>query len=320
MWYCYTLTSYPLPCAVAHHGWDKAGRPIYWEKTGTIQNNFDEVFRHFTTDELVQYHVLSQECFRLRFEYATAQANTPITDSIVVFDMTNVNMTLNLQSISYIKRILAVDQMYYPETLHKLFIINCPWYFTALYGLFKPFIDQRTKDKFVLLRGDFLSTLLDHMDISQIPEDFGGESADVVWNLQNPESSGCSVAQIADYMNRTYSGQNAEKLLTEEEILALKSAQSVADDILRGIITMWNAPAEPALESGDLREGSFDGAGSENDSITTSDRRHVEELSRNGHAVVSSRASPHHQRHHAHVTLRPMRTRMVKAEVRCSLL
>lgn len=214
--------------------------------------------------------------------------------------MTNVNMTLNLQSISYIKRILAVDQMYYPETLHKLFIINCPWYFTALYGLFKPFIDQKTKDKFVLLRGDFLSTLLDYMDISQIPEDFGGESADVVWNLQNPESSGCSVAQIAEYVSKTYSGQKADDLLTDEEIRALKSAQSVADDILRGTKTMWNMAVESVLSS---------------DDVAGSGRGQVEALSSNGAAVVTSDVSPHHQRHHAHVTLHPMRTRMVKAEV-----
>ena len=112
---------------MAHHGFDKDGRPVYWEKTGTIQSNFSEVFKYFTTDELVQYHIQSQECFEFRYQYASERFNTEVTQSDVIFDMKNVQMVLNIQSIAYIKQILSVDQQYYPERLHKLFIINCPW-------------------------------------------------------------------------------------------------------------------------------------------------------------------------------------------------
>lgn len=292
---------------MAHSGWDKDGRPVYWEKTGTIQNNFDEVFEHFTTDELVQYHIMSQECFDLRFQFASARSSRLISNSVVVFDMTNVNMTLNLQSIAYIKRILAVDQLYYPERLHKLFIINCPWYFTALYGLFKPFIDPRTRDKFTLLRSDYLPSLLEQMDISQIPEDFGGENADVVWNLQNPDSSGCSIRQIEAHMREKYTEHTVAALLTENEVAALSAAIAAAEDIRAGNATMWNQPCRGG-ECGAVETVALS---SEVDSA----QPFVESVSADGQAVITSQVDPHHQRHHAHVPLRPMRTRMIKAEV-----
>lgn len=307
--------------SVAHHGWDKDGRPLYWEKTGTIQNNFDEVFEHFSTDELVQYHIMSQECFNLRFKFASAREGKMIGDSVVVFDMTNVNMTLNMQSIAYIKRILAVDQMYYPETLHKLFIINCPWYFTALYGLFKPFIDQRTKDKVCLLRSDYLPYLLEQMDISQIPEDFGGESADVVWNLQNPESSGCSMRQIEEYLRNKYSEENMSSLLSVEECSALKDAILVSENIRLGRATMWNLPKEQNIGTASIREGSYDRYDNSVglDFGTEYDDGNVRNTHRNSASIqseraLSSQALPHYQHHHAHIALKPMRARMIKAE------
>jgi hypothetical protein len=93
---------------------------------------------------------------------------------IVVFDMSHVQITLDMDSIWYIKQILQVDQNYYPERLYKLYIINSPWYFPALYGMFKPFIDQRTRDKINIFSSDFLLPMQEEIDLSEIPVDDGG--------------------------------------------------------------------------------------------------------------------------------------------------
>lgn len=299
---------------VAHFGFDKGGRPIYWEKTGTIQNNFGEVFKHFTTDELVQYHIASQECFTLRFKYASERANRVISDSVVVFDMKNVNMTLNMQSIAYMREILAIDQKYYPETLYKLFIVNCPWYFTALFSLFKPLIDARTKAKFNLLGSDYLAALLEHIDISQIPEYFGGEAEDVPWDLQNPDSSGCSLAQIEQFMRTTYTEETIPRLLTPEERDALSLVLQEASAIQTGTKTVWNLPRAIAIR----RDSGVHNESTEQDnpwSGLPARPHYSERLSADGLAVVTSGVDPNHQHHHAHVPLTPMKTRMVKAEV-----
>jgi quinol-cytochrome oxidoreductase complex cytochrome b subunit len=64
-------------------------------------------------------------------------------------------------------------QAFYPECLKTLFIINCPWYFTAIYSIFKPFIDKKTATKFQLLGTNFIDTLSKFIDRSEIPADLG---------------------------------------------------------------------------------------------------------------------------------------------------
>jgi hypothetical protein len=40
---------------------DRAGRPIYYEKTGLISNQMNEILQKFTPDELIIRHVRQQE-------------------------------------------------------------------------------------------------------------------------------------------------------------------------------------------------------------------------------------------------------------------
>ena len=44
-----------LPHAL--HGEDREGRPIYWEKTGTISANFNAIKSVWTVDDLIQMHI-----------------------------------------------------------------------------------------------------------------------------------------------------------------------------------------------------------------------------------------------------------------------
>ena len=153
----------------AHYGFDKEGRPIYWEKTGVISSNFVEMSKVFSVEELVFFHIQSQEMFELRYKFASERFNRSVHQSVVVFDLKNLNYTLDLGAIAYMKSMLGIDQNNYPERLSKLFIINTPWFFTIIFAMFKPFIDKKTQEKFVLLGADYMSTLEQFIDKSQIP-------------------------------------------------------------------------------------------------------------------------------------------------------
>ena len=184
---------------VAHQGFSKEGYPIYWEQTGRVQSYFPTVLQHFTVDELVQYHVLSNNIFSSRYKYASEKFGKDIQKCIVVNDMSHVSISLDMESIRYIRQILDIDQNYFPERLHKLIIINCPWYFPALYAIFKPFIDARTSEKFMILGKDFLPSVLEHIDADQIPVEYGG-TMQVSWDMNWDESTGASKEQLDDYI------------------------------------------------------------------------------------------------------------------------
>eukprot|EP00958_Prasinococcus_capsulatus_P014287 scaffold1504_cov417-Prasinococcus_capsulatus_cf.AAC.27 len=48
---------------------------------------------------------------------------------------------------SFIKRISAIDQDYFPEHLGKMLIVNAPTIFKAIWTLVKPLLDKRTQAK-----------------------------------------------------------------------------------------------------------------------------------------------------------------------------
>lgn len=216
--------------AVAHVGNDKEGRPIYWERTGYIQSRFHELMEHFTVDELVQYHIQSQECFRLRMKHNSKIFNKRISDTVVVFDMNHLTMFLSFSSIEYLKKMIFIDQNYYPETLHRLFVINAPWYFSTMYTMFKPLVDKRTRDKVKVIGSNYHAALQECIDLKDIPEEYGGTYSNVPWGGPYPSSTGISESQIEQYLVDRYAPEKVHRRLRKAEIDALARASELHEE------------------------------------------------------------------------------------------
>jgi hypothetical protein len=83
-----------------HHGWDKDGRPILWVKLGYIQSKFIEILKHFSVEDLTQYHLVIQEMFEMRYDYMYTQHQKTVTNAVVVFDMTGFDrVTLDMDAV-----------------------------------------------------------------------------------------------------------------------------------------------------------------------------------------------------------------------------
>ncbi|XP_037424633.1 phosphatidylinositol transfer protein 3-like [Triticum dicoccoides] len=71
---------------------------------------------------------------------------------------------------------LDIMQSYYPERLGRVFLIHVPYMFMAAWKMVYPFIDDKTKKKFVfVVDRDLDATLRDAIDDSQLPEEYGGK-------------------------------------------------------------------------------------------------------------------------------------------------
>ena len=75
---------------------------------------------------------------------------------------------------------LKSDETYYPETLKKVFIINAPMYFTAVWTVVKPWLDPVVLSKIEILGTNYLPSLLNMIDIEEIPVELGGKKV-VEW-------------------------------------------------------------------------------------------------------------------------------------------
>jgi len=82
---------------------------------------------------------------------------------------------LNSSAIELLKTCFSIDAAYYPEALHRVYLINCPSIITFAFRLVSGVVDKRTLDKLVFCSPEeTLDTLRLVIDDDKIPEHLGG--------------------------------------------------------------------------------------------------------------------------------------------------
>lgn len=189
-------------------GFCKNGCPIFWEKTGIIAGNIPKLKNKFSMDQMMEQHIRIQAIMEVRRDYISRKLNKPIEQVMIVCDYTDLSFSPDLFGIDYCKQLFTIDEKYYPERLYKTYLINAPWYFTALYRLVSPWIDAKTASKIVVLGSDYLDTIREDIEDSDIPVELGGSKENFKWSWPFPEESGAAPGQIREYLMRQ---QDAEK-------------------------------------------------------------------------------------------------------------
>lgn len=83
--------------------------------------------------------------------------------------------TLNRTAIQLVQFGSKTANDYYPETLHKCFIVNAPFIFPALWAVIKPFLDEKTARKVTIRGSDYKDLLLEEIDADLLPAFLGGK-------------------------------------------------------------------------------------------------------------------------------------------------
>jgi hypothetical protein len=190
---------YSRLCPLTHTGIDRDGCPIYWEQSGPISQVFSELAAEITLDEMVTRHIRNQEIALCRLHHLSKQFNRPIEKQVIVFNLESLSYSLDTRSLSVFRRIISCDQDFYPERLKHFFVINAPWYFTAIWSVVKPWIDPVTREKMQIIGSDYLPTLLKYIDIDQIPAELGGKYDGIRWSWPYPEDSYATPEHIDEY-------------------------------------------------------------------------------------------------------------------------
>jgi hypothetical protein len=105
---------------------------------------------------------------------------------------------MSKQVRNFIQKITKVDQDFYPEYLGKMFIVNAPTAFKAMWTVVRPWLDKATQKKIEVHSGNFTSKLLELVDSENLPAFLGGtcccpggcENADAgPWNESSYQNS-----------------------------------------------------------------------------------------------------------------------------------
>lgn len=100
----------------------------------------------------------------------------------------------------------------YPELLGKLFIINAPYIFTAMFCVIKAFLDENTINKVNILGSNYSEALLKEIDAENLPVEYGGSSSDGDGVNKGPWNDG----SVKGYPNTFWEGMGGKSVVNNK--------------------------------------------------------------------------------------------------------
>ncbi|GAB6020388.1 hypothetical protein CHUAL_003093 [Chamberlinius hualienensis] len=162
------------------HHYDKDGRPLYILKVG--QMDVKGHLRSIGEEGMLKLTMHICEEGLKRTEEQTLRVGRPISTWSCLLDLDGLNMRhLWRPGIKALLRIIEIVEANYPETMGRVFIVRAPRMFPILWTIVSTFIDEKTREKFILFgNNDINSTdsgLLNYIDEEFLPEFLGGKCA-----------------------------------------------------------------------------------------------------------------------------------------------
>lgn len=156
-----------------HHGYSKAGRPIYIEKTGAQKISL--LLKRVTTNKFLEYHIRFMERTQQLALARSKETGRRVKSSCVILDCKGLGFS-HRKLLDWFKVQATLDTSYYSEVLGQLFVINTPSIFSAVYKLAKRYIEPNTQKKIFIFsdRKAWQPVLYKYIDRSQLPLEYGG--------------------------------------------------------------------------------------------------------------------------------------------------
>ncbi|KAF7069513.1 hypothetical protein CFC21_075136 [Triticum aestivum] len=157
-----------------HQGFDRLGRPMSYLYGGChfpVRGDHEDLKRYVA-------YAFEKSCTRL----SAGQEKFAAVIDLKGWGYANCDMRGYLAG-------LDIMQSYYPERVGRVLLIHVPYIFMAAWKMVYPFIDDKTKKKFVFVADrDLDATLRDAIDESQLPEEYGGKLKFQAYNNFSPSS------------------------------------------------------------------------------------------------------------------------------------
>eukprot|EP00210_Caulerpa_lentillifera_P000964 g931.t2 len=181
------LSIYPQ----GYHKTDKEGHPVYIQHLGRVDMS---KIREITSEErMMKYHIQEYErCLDQIFPICSKLVGKQIDKSFAIMDVKGVGFYhLTREVRQMLANVTKIDQDNYPETLYHTCIINAPTAFRAIWAVIKPMLNARTQAKVEVCPRNYLPSLMEWIDVENIPEYLGGKSkgtlVDDLGPWKNPE-------------------------------------------------------------------------------------------------------------------------------------
>jgi len=111
---------------------------------------------------LIKYYIQSYEILLNRIFPSCSKARGERVDqTLTILDLKGSSMKMmSKQVYNFIQLASKVAQDNYPEILGKMFIINAPLLFNGVWTVIKPILDEKTRNKIVIVGSGYKDKLL----------------------------------------------------------------------------------------------------------------------------------------------------------------
>eukprot|EP00471_Norrisiella_sphaerica_P004243 CAMPEP_0184487404 /NCGR_PEP_ID=MMETSP0113_2-20130426/10021_1 /TAXON_ID=91329 /ORGANISM="Norrisiella sphaerica, Strain BC52" /LENGTH=399 /DNA_ID=CAMNT_0026869709 /DNA_START=74 /DNA_END=1270 /DNA_ORIENTATION=+ len=158
--------------ACKNHGFDKHGRPVYYERVGKI--HYPTLNEYLTLDDLMDIHVWQMEMNAKLCSESSNKLGKDVHQSVSIVDLSGLSMS-HRHGLAFIQRCAKIDEQYYPETMGKLYIVNAPRLFPFFWGICKKWVHPNTQAKIQVLSTGFEKVLRENIPAPFLASEYGGK-------------------------------------------------------------------------------------------------------------------------------------------------
>ena len=149
------------------------GRPIFLNLICDLQ--VDRMLSDVSDEDNERYMIKLFETFQTyRLPMSSKVKGKLIEQGMTIMNIRDVGLVFTNRILKYIKMTSKMTSNYFPETLGKMYVLNASTMFSVIWALVKPFIDEKTKAKIVVLGDDFLEKVLEDVEADNLPKFLGG--------------------------------------------------------------------------------------------------------------------------------------------------
>ncbi|CAH0477010.1 unnamed protein product [Peronospora belbahrii] len=194
------------------HKKDRQGHPITFEFLGGQRKAMhDFIGRGISEDEAIMHHVRLME-----FMWNVIDPRPfPEGTMLKVYDIKGISMAdLSSDVVNYTKKWGEVIATYNPERVYQVFLINPPSWFNLIWKLVSPLVNQKTRERIHVLRGqkDITKALLEFVAPENLPKEYGGEcQCEGGCFTHSPEEN--DIREWTEFVNANYHGDPHDPVL-----------------------------------------------------------------------------------------------------------